>query len=573
MKKRKNQNRKLYTVYAENLPKTPWNVYPRPRLKRNSFFCLNGKWKFGVKNGENNIFDKEIIVPFSPESILSGVNCVYPEDKILVYEREFSLPKDFCKERVILHFGAVDQVARVYVNGKKATEHIGGYTPFSVDITPFIKENNTLTVEVEDHLSDLILPYGKQTRKPHGMWYTSVSGIWQTVWLESVPKNYVKDVKCYTDGDSVEIFLDGVIKASLNVKTPTGTIEDKTENGKFSFKVDNPVWWSPENPYLYEFTISTEDDSVQSYFALRTLSVKTVDGIKRLCLNGKPYFFHGLLDQGYWSDGLFLPATPNAYGDEIEKVKALGFNTLRKHIKIEPQIFYYECDKRGIIVWQDMINNGEYSFFRDTLLPTVGLIKKNDFKTHKKAEQRKAFLSTMEQTVKLLEFHPSICCWTIFNEGWGQFESDKAYLTLKNLDCTRFIDTTSGWFRCGNSDFDSKHVYFRKIKVKPSDKPVVVSEFGGSAYIDYDHVYNEKKAHGYGQKRTREEFVKSLRKLYQTEIIPAVKNGLCGAIYTQVSDIENETNGLVTYDMKVDKLLPEEFNDISKTLCESINKQ
>ena len=574
MKKTKEQNRKLYTVYGEILPKTPWNVYPRPQLVRDSFFCLNGKWQFGVKDEKgNHVLDKEIIVPFPPESILSGVHCVFPEDKTLVYQREFCLPKEFSKGRIILHFGAVDQIARVYLNGKKVIEHTGGYTPFCVDITDYIEKINQLVVEVEDHLSDLILPYGKQTRKPHGMWYTPISGIWQTVWIESVPEEYIKDVMCITNGNSVEIIVDGGLNACLQVKTPTGDFNVETQNGKFAFIIDNPIFWSPENPYLYYFEVKTESDCVKSYFALRTLSIETIGGVKRLCLNGKPYFFHGLLDQGYWSDGLFLPATPNAYAEEIEKVKALGFNTLRKHIKIEPQVFYYECDKRGIIVWQDMINNGKYSFLKDTLIPTLGFIKKNDIKRHKKAEQRKAFLSTMEQTVNLLSRHPSICCWTIFNEGWGQFDSEKAYALLKNLDDTRFIDTTSGWFKCGNSDFESKHVYFRKIKIKPCDKPVVVSEFGGCAFIDYEHVYNPKKAHGYGLKRTRERFVQSLRELYLSQIIPAVKNGLCGAIYTQVSDIENETNGLFTYDRKLDKILPEEFADLSKTLCESINKE
>lgn len=572
-KKKINKINKMKTPAGENIPDIPWNIYPRPKLRRNSFLCLNGKWQFGVKDkGGENVFDREITVPFPPESILSGIDEVFSEDKTLVYRRNFTLPKDFNKGRVILHFGAVDQIARVFVNGNLAVEHTGGYIPFSADITEYLCDDNQIVVEVNDYLSRLILPYGKQSKTSHGMWYTSVSGIWQTVWLESVPDEYIKRVKTYCCDGKVTIKCDGVKRARLIVNTPNGEIIKSTENGEFILQIENPVLWSPENPYLYEFTVTTEYDEIKSYFAIRTLSIETFNGIKRLCLNGKPYFFHGLLDQGYWCDGLFLPATPETFGEEISKIKALGFNTLRKHIKIEPQIFYYECDCKGIIVWQDMINNGPYNFFRDTAFPTLGLIKKRDLKSHNNKEQRSAFISTMKETVELIKEHPSICYWTIFNEGWGQFESGKAYETLKALDDTRFIDTTSGWFKCGNSDVESKHVYFKKIKIKPTDKPVVVSEFGGSTYIDYEHVYNPEKAHGYGQSRTRERFVESMRKLYQKQIIPAVKKGLCGAIYTQVSDIENETNGLFTYDRRVDKILPEEFKDISDALISEIKK-
>lgn len=564
---------KMLTPAGENLPDIPWNVYPRPKMRRNSFLTLNGKWKFGVKDkGGENVFDSEILVPFPPESILSGIDKVFPEDKTRVYCRDFFIPKGFNKGRIILHFGAVDQIARVFVNGVLVVEHTGGYTPFSADVTDYIRDENQIVVEVDDYLSNFILPYGKQTAKPHGMWYTPVSGIWQTVWLESVPIEYIKSVKTDCNGEKIKIIVDGVKNAKLSLNTPNGKIVKNTENGIFEFTIDEPVFWSPENPYLYDFTVTTQCDHVHSYFAIRMLEVKTVNGIKRLCLNGKPYFFHGLLDQGYFSDGLFLPATPETYGEEILKVKALGFNTLRKHIKAEPQIFYYECDRKGIIVWQDMINNGSYNFFRDTALPTLGFTKKKDKRIHKNKAQRDAFLSTMKETVELLKEHPSICYWTIFNEGWGQFESEKAYEALKALDETRFIDTTSGWFKCGSSDVESKHIYFKKIKIKPTDKPVVVSEFGGSAYVDYEHVYNPEKAHGYGQSRTRERFVESTRKLYKEQIIPAIEKGLCGAIYTQVSDIEDETNGLFTYDRRVDKISPEEFKDISDAIKTQIEK-
>ena len=298
-----------------------------------------------------------------------------------------------------------------------------------------------------------------------------------------------------------------------------------------------------------------------------------MDGKKRLCLNGKPYFFHGLLDQGYFSDGIFTPASPAAYTEEIERVKALGFNTLRKHIKVEPQIFYAECDRLGMIVWQDMINNGDYKYIRDTVLPTIGFIYKNDKRIHKNAQMRKVFLEAMEETVNLLRCHPCICLWTIFNEGWGQFDGGEAYKKLKALDDSRFIDTNSGWFQCGDSDVDSRHIYFRRLKAKNKNKPLIISEFGGYTYSVENHIFNTQNSYGYGACKTREEFVEKIRALYENEVIPIAKNGACASIYTQVSDVEDEVNGLFTYDREVAKIYPEEFADIANRLQEAVKKE
>jgi len=563
----------------KNLPteyqigETPWNVYPRPTLKRNSFYCLNGKWNFGVAQPENPIFNREIIVPFPPESTLSNVGEVFDESETLYYKKVFSLPDNFVKDKVLLHFGAVDQKAKVFLNGNFLGEHIGGYTPFSFDITTYLLQENILVVEVIDTLSDNVLPYGKQKKKRGGMWYTPVSGIWQTVWLESVPENYIKGVTYSIDGDTVKIFIDGVSSAQVIVTCPEGELSFQAIDGVAKIKIEKPILWSPENPYLYHYTIKAEKDEISSYFAIRTLSIENINGIPRTLLNGKPYFFHGLLDQGYFSDGIFTPANQNAYTDEIKKVKALGFNTLRKHIKVEPQFFYAECDRLGIIVWQDMVNNGKYSFFKDTAIPTViRYYKRNDKKRHKDVATRNAFISNMSKTVEFLKNHPSICLWTIFNEGWGQFESEKAYDILKNLDKTRFIDTTSGWFKCGKSDFESKHIYFRKIKIKPCEKPVILSEFGGYAYRVENHIFNEEKSFGYANCKTREEFVTRLVSLYESQVIPAIKQGLCASIYTQVSDVEDEINGIFTYDRKVEKILPEEFINVSNKLYREIEK-
>ena len=561
---------KILTPYAENIGDIPLPEYPRPTLVRQSFINLNGKWDFGVcDNIENAAFDREILVPYPPESILSGINEVFDEDKILCYKRDFSLPDGFNVGRVILHFGAVDQVAEVYLNGKKIGSHIGGYDPFSFDITEYLTESNTLTVFVRDRLSDLILPYGKQSRKRGGMWYTPVSGIWQTVWLESAKENHITSLDLPTTPDSPVItvhFSSQNEDGTVTVDTPDGQAVFPLTDGKAEIKLDSPRLWSPEDPYLYECQITTENDTVRSYFALRSLETKTAGSHQRLCLNGKPYFFHGLLDEGYFSDGIFTPASVQCIEDDILRAKSLGFNMLRKHIKVEHPYFYYLCDKLGMVVFQDMVNNGRYSFFFDTALPTIGLISRSDKNLHPDKRSRKAFLSHMEKTVTQLKNHACICLWTIFNEGWGQFDGSSAYRRLKALDPTRFVDTASGWYRCDESDVDSRHIYFRKVKLKAGRKPLFLSEFGGYSYRVDDHVFNPDKAYGYGKCDSREEFVSALRRLYETEIIPLVKDGLCAAVYTQITDVEDEINGLITYDRAVMKVTPEEFADIGEKL-------
>ena len=560
----------LLTPFAENIGDIPLPEYPRPTLVRESFINLNGKWKFGVCDSiENAAFDREILVPYPPESLLSGINEVFDEIKTLCYKREFSLPDGFNRGRVILHFGAVDQVAEVFLNGNKLGSHIGGYAPFYFDITEYLSENNTLTVFVRDDLSDLILPYGKQSNKRGGMWYTPISGIWQTVWLESVKENYIERLDLPTTPDDPTItahFRDRNEDGTVTVSTPDGKLSFPLKDGKAEITLDSPRLWSPEDPYLYEFEIVTESDTVRSYFALRSLEIKTFDSHQRLCLNGKPYFFHGLLDQGYFSDGIFTPASVECLESDILRAKALGFNMLRKHIKVEHPYFYHLCDKHGIVVFQDMVNNGKYSFFFDTALPTVGFISRSDKKLHRDKRSRQAFLSHLDETVVLLKNHASICLWTIFNEGWGQFDGDSAYRRLKKLDPTRFIDTASGWFRCKETDLDSRHIYFRKVKLKAKDKPMFLSEFGGYSYRVEDHVFNPDKAYGYGKCDSREEFVSALRRLYEEEIIPLVSSGLCAAVYTQLTDIEDEINGLITYDRAVMKVTPEEFSDIGEKL-------
>lgn len=564
---------RLYTADGEGLSGQPWDIYPRPQMARDSFLNLNGDWAFGVDASPlpPDELPLTIRVPFAPESILSGVEQVFAEDLYRYYQTTFTLPDGFLKERVLLHFGAVDQVATVWVNGQELTTHSGGYAPFSVDITDVLQPENTLVVRVADHLSEYVFPYGKQSAKRGGMWYTPVSGIWQTVWLESVAEEHIAHLRWDTDAVGATLTVEPALDGEVLVQTPEGEMTVALTKGQAAITPDTPRLWSPEDPYLYRVTIRTACDEVSSYFALRTLEIKEVNGISRLCLNGRPYFFHGLLDQGYWSDGLFLPATPKGYEDDILAMKALGFNTLRKHIKVEPEQFYYDCDRLGMIVFQDMVNNGDYSFLRDTALPTIGLKRRNDRRLHRDPETRRRFEEGMAETVTRLYNHPCICYWTIFNEGWGQFESGRLYRRLKELDDTRFIDSASGWFVGGDSDVDSPHVYFKPFKMKQSDKPVLLSEFGGYSYKPEGHVFNREDTYGYRFFKEQAAYEDALLTLYRDEIIPAIAQGLCGAIYTQVSDVEDETNGLLSYDRRVVKVSAEKMQALAKALSAAIN--
>ena len=546
---------------------TPWTVYPRPQMKRDSYLNLNGQWEFSVNTSDAV---RPIQVPFCPESKLSGIGEHFGEGDMLCYRRMVTLPEGFNRGRVLLHIGAADQKADVFVNKQKLYHHEGGYEAFTVDITDALQEENELVIICTDDLRDQTYPYGKQTLTRGGMWYTPVSGIWQTVWLESVPETYIENLTIENRGCSVTIDIGKDIPGTVTV---AGLGEFALENGKVTITPENPHLWCPEDPYLYDFTLEAGEDKVASYFAVRWLEVKKVGEYPRLCLNGEPYFFHGLLDQGYWPDGLFTPAAPECYADDILAMKKLGFNTLRKHIKVEAEEFYYQCDKLGMIVWQDMVNNDDYNFLRDTGLPTVGIQKLDDRSWHGDEATRQAFKKEAEAAVNQLKNHPCICYWTIFNEGWGQFDSDNVYNWFRTLDDTRFIDSTSGWFRRKNTDVDSRHVYFKKVKLRGDGvKPLVLSEFGGKTYRAEGHVFNPDKTYGYGGCDSLEALNEAVAKLYTEEIIPCIGKGLCAAIYTQVSDVEDEINGLLTYDRKVEKLRPETMLPVAKALQEALER-
>ena len=557
----------LFTKEGKTLQGIPWEVYPRPQMTRREWQCLNGWWDLSVLRSGKSVFEGKIQVPFCAESLLSGAGQHPEKDDVLLYRRILSVPVSWQGKHILLHFGAVSRETKVLLNGREVCRHENGYLPFTADITGFLTgEENTLEVQVSNDLSAKY-PWGKQSRKRGGMWYTPCSGIWQTVWMEPVPDRYIRALRIHTAGDTVDILADGIQsgKVLFNGK------EYPLTGGSARLTVDHPEFWSPENPHLYSFSVLSGDDCVEGYFALRTLTTETVNGIPRLCLNGKPYFFNALLDQGYWSDGLYTPATPDGFEADILAMKSLGFNTLRKHIKIEPEVFYYACDRLGMIVFQDMVNNGGYHYILETVLPTLHFQKRNDRHMTRDPETRKNFLAAMEETARLLNNHPCICLWTIFNEGWGQFCADEAYSRLKAIDPERFIDSTSGWFHQKKSDVDSLHIYFEDLHLGKKPLPQLLSEYGGYVYKIPEHSFNIEKTYGYRKYETREEFVAALRETYQNALLPLAAKGLCGAVYTQVSDVEDETNGLLTYDRAELKIRPEELRDLAQALQDSMS--
>ncbi len=580
MKKREERTVQLMTPEGEALmadgTATPWEEYPRPHMERESFLTLNGVWEFAeAVGGEAPDYREEIRVPFVPESVLSGIGRRMKRGATLCYRKRFSLPQGFLRDRVILHIGAADQIARVVLNGTRMGVHLGGYEQFEYDVTDALQEENVLEIFVTDELENHVLPYGKQRADRGGMWYTPISGIWQTVWLESVPAQYITAVRVTTEGDVAHVCVEtnkGRADGELALLCEDGSdLFLPMENGRVQIKLDQPRLWSPEDPYLYRFAVRVGEDTVRSYFAFRTVEIREVGGKARICLNGKPYFFHGLLDQGYFSDGIFLPASPKGYERDILAAKKFGFNMLRKHIKVEPESFYYACDRLGMVVFQDMVNNGDYCFLRDTALPTVGIKRLSDRRMHRNAETRAAFLAGMEQTVRALWHHPSVCYWTVFNEGWGQFDHASAYKRLRELDATRPIDAVSGWFSplrqqdlC--SDVESLHVYFKPFVMKVVEKPIVLSEFGGYSYKVEGHCFNLVKNYGYRTFHDQKSFEDALEKLYRDQIVPAVGEGLCASVYTQLTDVEDETNGILTYDRKVEKVDAERMRAIAKAL-------
>ena len=546
----------------------PLSEYPRPQLVRDSYLCLNGIWEYAIRKEETipTTFDGEIIVPFSPETKASGVNkAVSPED-YLFYRLVFKLDKSFIKDKVLLHFIAVDQIADVYINDQYLGKHIGGYLPFEFDIKPYLKEENVLIVRVKDYTDTKEYSRGKQKIDRGGIWYTPQSGIYMPVWIESVSNKYIKDIRLTPDVDDSSIKIKVISDDSSAVIHLLGKDYKVVTNEETEIKIDNPHLWSPEDPYLYIFSVKTEGDEITSYFALRKVSIIEHNGYKVVALNNKPYFMKGILDQGYYQDGLYTPNDYQDYISDIQLVKSLGFNTIRKHIKIEAPRWYYECDRQGVLVWQDFINGGGKYKFPTIAFPLITGIhhKDNNYKKFSRTDEecRKQAIEDFKEIIHYLYNVPSIVLWTIFNEGWGQFDSTSIYNELKDLDKTRLFDHASGWHDQGVSDVKSLHVYFKKVKLPKDERVIVLSEFGGFVLPIKDHMQKGKRT--YRSFKDVSSWLENFEKCIQRDVVNNIPNGLAATIYTQLSDVEDELNGFITFDrqvIKIDPQLVKKIND------------
>ena len=560
----------------------PLAEYPRPAMRRDSCEILNGPWQYAITQTAEYpaAWQGSILVPYSPETPASGVGRTLQPGQWLHYHRLFAPPAGE-GGRVLLHFGAVDYACAVQVNGHLAGGHRGGYWPFTLDITDLLNGTgrNSLWVAVQDPTGHGTQARGKQTLKPGGMFYPAQSGIWQTVWLERVPDNYIQTLTVTPDYDARTVTVrvhtakpGGAVNLWAMVRAGGVTIaedwgsDEADQDGEVILNIPEEHFfpWSPDTPFLYDLTVGTNQgeeaglDTVHSYFALRKWScAPDAHGVLRFCLNDKPILLNGLLDQGYWPEGLYTPPSDAAVERELSEVKALGFNLLRKHAKIEPQRWYYHCDRLGLIVWQDIVNGGSaYNLWFVTYLTNVlqPLLRRfpdgkavYSLLSRAKPAGREEYAHELADTVQALRCHPCIACWVPFNEGWGQFDAGKAVQALRTLDGTRLVDEASGWFDQGGGDVHSLHNYFYPLRIRPQKRTVALSEYGGIAWPMPGHE-PPHKTYGYGTAKDRQELTARYKKLQLKTVLPQLEKGLSALVYTQLTDVEDEVNGLFTYD-------------------------
>jgi len=600
--KPKRQENSLKAI-QHNALKTPWSPaepiplpeYPRPQMRRADWQNLNGWWDYAIQSIDDakparaEDWQGQIRVPYCVESALSGVEKpLLPSDK-LWYRRTFTQALQ-AGQRLLLHFGAVDYACEVWVNGHLVGEHWGGYLPFSFDITKAWQAGeNELLVAVVDPTNDSYNQTGKQSLRPGGIWYSPISGIWQTVWLELVPESYIEKLVITPDIDSGVLQLGVVlnadadldrwrIRAQVSFEGADIALVEGSAQVSLTIPIANPKLWHPDHPHLYNLKVDLlEDtsvvDSVASYFAMRKFSrAKDKNGYWRMTLNNEFIFMYGLLDQGYFPEGLYTPPSEEAMLFDIEYTKKIGCNMIRKHIKVEPLRWYAACDRLGMIVWQDMINGGRTTKDMVVMFSFTSGIHRYDQHRFKRfgrqdPENRKEFEIEYRAMIEALYNVPSIAVWVPFNESWGQFEALRIAKLTRELDPTRLVDHASGWFDQGGGDFQSRHVYFKKLSAsQPDHRVLAVTEFGGYSYIVPGHVWSETKKFGYRHFKTREALMKGYKDLLLEQVAPLIPRGLGAAIYTQTTDIETEINGLLSYDRKVEKMEADFLRDLHQGL-------
>ncbi|WP_423147201.1 glycoside hydrolase family 2 protein [Rubrolithibacter danxiaensis] len=577
---------KITTPWAEKV--NPSNVlpeYPRPQLVRANWKNLNGLWEYAIQpknTSKPKSYDGKILVPFAVESALSGVGKTVGKDSVLWYQTSFTLPAQMKGKNTLLHFGAVDWETDVYINGKKVGSHQGGYDPFSFDISPYLKKGNKqeIAIRVWDPTDDGPQPRGKQVKNPEGIWYTPVTGIWQTVWLEAVPKTYIESTKQTPDIDNQKLSFSAKVKNAqgsdkLRLSAWDGqnkvAEQEINANAEAVLKVSNPKLWSPENPFLYDLKIAVVRngkvvDEVKSYFAMRKISTGVDSkGTRRMLLNNKFVFQYGPLDQGWWPDGLYTAPTDEALRFDIEKTKEMGFNMIRKHTKVEPARWYYDCDKLGMLVWQDM-PTGDLGGGRWENRPGIDNYGADKVRTE---ESEKIFRTEWAEIMKDLYNFPSIVVWVPFNEAWGQFKTEEiTNWTMKN-DPSRLVNSASG----GNfhlvGDIMDLHNYpspaMPRADVFGAKNILVLGEFGGLGLPLEGHTWKQKDNWGYQSFKNPEELFKKYSS-FTDELEGLIKRGLSAAVYTQTTDVEVEVNGLMTYDRKVIKVPAAQLKEVSKKL-------
>jgi len=554
---------RIMTRWAASV--TPGNAhgeYPRPQLVRKDWMTLNGLWEYVIKPRDRErpeAYAGCILVPFPVESALSGVGRSVGEENRLWYRRTFRVPEDWRHRHLLLNFEAVDWETTVWVNGHKVGTHRGGYDPFSFDITHALAKRGEqeVVLAVWDPTDTGTQPRGKQVRAPHGIWYTAVTGIWRSVWLEPVSEVHIRALRITPDATRGHVLVRaacsgdaaayGIVVEALDGETPVALRGGRVERG-VRIPLKDPKLWSPDSPFLYGLRIKLEDgygrdvDEVNSYFGMRSISLeKDAGDVNRLFLNGRPLFQLGPLDQGWWPDGLYTAASDEALRYDVEATKELGFNMLRKHVKIEPRRFYYWCDKLGILVWQDMPSGDAY-------------IKRADPDLERSLPSEEQFLYEMERMIETLYSHPSIVMWVPFNEGWGQFKTLEIVRRIRELDPTRLVDNASGWSDRGVGDVHDVHAYpGPAAPANEAKRAAVLGEFGGLGLPVEDHIWQEEKNWGYRSFKTPEELTDAYLDLLR-RLGPLIDRGLAAAVYTQTSDVEIEVNGLMTYDRALIKM-------------------